>query len=76
MLAVPLLLPGRGQTLRTVATPDVTAKIARVAGIADQSALTSRDVLNWTMHNTVQATLRGVVEWSQQVRPPRLSCSA
>ena len=57
---------GRGQTLRTVATPDVAAKIARVAGTADHAALTSREVLQWVMENTVQATLRGVLEWSQQ----------
>ena len=53
---------GKGQTLRIVGTADVTAKISRVAG----ASRSSQDVLQWVMHNTVQATQHGVLEWSHQ----------
>lgn len=54
---------GRGQTLHIVGTPDVTAKIISVTG---GSQPTSLHVLQWVMHNTVQATLHGIPEWSKQ----------
>lgn len=79
---------GRGQTLRTIATEDVGAKIRAVAAAAAAAAaggagggaaaaaeaeaeappcpLTSRDVLQWAMANTVAATLHGVLEWAHQ----------
>jgi hypothetical protein len=67
---------GRGQTLRFVGTPDVTDKIAAFNGVAtdddgkstdeEQQPLTSRHMLQWIMHNTVQATLGGILEWSRQ----------
>ncbi|GAB4822814.1 hypothetical protein N2152v2_009860 [Parachlorella kessleri] len=70
---------GRGQGLRIVGTGDITAKICGVAAVAaavgapDNSpggeavlAVTSREVLQWCMANTVQATIRGVPEWAHQ----------
>lgn len=54
---------GRGQTLRFVGTPDVTAKIVEVTG---EVKLTCLHVLQWVMANTVQATLTGVSEWARQ----------
>jgi hypothetical protein len=54
--------------LRTVGTPNVTAKIARAAGLDGGAGvqLTSRHVLTWTMQNTVAATQKGVLEWAGQ----------
>ena len=63
---LPRLHSGKGQTLQTVGTADVTAKIARVAGMADDAAITSLHVLQWAMANTVAATQRGVLEWAHQ----------
>lgn len=62
---------GKGQTLRTVGTADVTAKIARLAGHAAGAGAgaaqqSSREVLAWAMVNTVAATQRGVLEWAHQ----------
>ena len=67
-----LRLLGRGQTLRIAGTPDVTAKICGFNGLP----LTSRPratggpdaqhVLQWVMHNKVQASLNGIFEWSRQ----------
>ncbi|PRW58669.1 hypothetical protein C2E21_2704 [Chlorella sorokiniana] len=72
---------GKGQRLRTVATADVTAKLARLAGLGSSGGssssnggsdgdascqLSSRDVLAWAMSNTVAATQRGVLEWAHQ----------
>lgn len=68
---------GTGQSLRTVGTQDVTAKIQRVAAAgaaggtrssADNSGrrLSSRDVLAWAMANTVAATQKGVLQWAHQ----------
>ncbi|KAL4434355.1 hypothetical protein ABPG75_000796 [Micractinium tetrahymenae] len=60
---------GKGQTLCVVGTPDITAKIARVAGLPPGGAhgqLTSRHVLGWAMFNTVLATQKGVLEWAHQ----------
>lgn len=56
---------GKGQTLCTVGTADITAKIARVAGLDPTAAgqLTSRHVLAFAMANTVAATQKGVLEW-------------
>lgn len=51
-------------------TPDITAKIARVSGLAPAAAagggLTSRHVLAFVMANTVAATQKGVLEWGHQ----------
>jgi hypothetical protein len=71
---------GKGQTLRIAGTADVTAKVLAVAsdcGAAGPPAgggggggtgevVGSRDVLQWVMHNTVQATQHGLLEWSHQ----------
>jgi hypothetical protein len=59
---------GKGQRLRIVGTADVTAKIRSTcsAAPAPRAKLTSRHVLQWVMHNTVQATQNGVLEWSYQ----------
>lgn len=55
---------GRGQTLRFIGTADVTAKILETTEATVQP--TTLHVLRWVMHNTVQATLHGVPEWSRQ----------
>lgn len=74
-LPLPALLTGKGQTLRTVGTPDVTAKILQVAAAGSRTRsslgssgrrLTSRDVLAWAMANTVAATQKGVSQWAHQ----------
>jgi hypothetical protein len=57
---------GKGQTLRIVGTADVTAKIGDTANTCVNGPFTSLDVLQWVMHNTVQATQNGVLEWSHQ----------
>ena len=43
-------------------TAGTSASIPSATG----TALTSQDVLQWVMHNTVQATQNGVLEWGQQ----------
>ncbi|KAL4423252.1 hypothetical protein ABPG77_000044, partial [Micractinium sp. CCAP 211/92] len=61
---------GKGQTLRTVGTADITARIARASGLAPAAAaaggLTSRHVLAFVMANTVATTQKGVLEWGHQ----------
>ncbi|KAG1672422.1 hypothetical protein FOA52_013207 [Chlamydomonas sp. UWO 241] len=36
------------------------------AGAGEEEEPSTRDVLQWVMHNTVQATLHGIAEWSRQ----------
>ncbi|MEW5310745.1 MAG: hypothetical protein WDW38_002512 [Sanguina aurantia] len=58
---------GRGQTLRIIGTPDITAKIVDASPVPLLPPdITSLHVLRWVMHNTVQATLHGIPEWSRQ----------
>ncbi len=62
---------GRGQTLRFVGTKDITDKICEVNQAAGRAvpnldALSPKHVLQWVMHNTVQATLNGITEWAKQ----------
>lgn len=64
----------RGQSLRFVGSRDITDKIRAVASrgavssgaSAQEDDLTSQHVLQWVMHNTVQATLAGIMEWTRQ----------
>lgn len=41
-------------------------RLALATAAAAAAGLTSRHVLQWVMHNTVQATQRGLVEWAGQ----------
>jgi hypothetical protein len=62
-----LRMLGRGQKLHFAAPADVTAKIksfARRWGRKVQEP-SPPQILQWVMHNTVQATLHGVVEWAK-----------
>lgn len=54
---------GRGQTLQIVGIPNTTAKIVEITGEAVPKSL---HVLQWVMHNTIQATLNGISDWSEQ----------
>lgn len=56
---------GRHQTLHFVSTPDVTSKI-QLHACNPAAPVTSLQVLDWVMSNTVQATQQGVMEWANQ----------
>lgn len=64
----------RGQTLTFVGTSDITEKIRKLNDIINSSSssssslpvLTSHHMLQWVMHNTVQSTLNGILDWSRQ----------
>ncbi|PNH12760.1 hypothetical protein TSOC_000242, partial [Tetrabaena socialis] len=59
-----LRLLGRGQQLHIAATADIAAKVAAHGGGAAAPAVLP--VLRWVMHNTVHATLQGVLPWAAQ----------
>uniref|UniRef100_A0A7R9V0Q8 ubiquitinyl hydrolase 1 n=1 Tax=Chlamydomonas euryale TaxID=1486919 RepID=A0A7R9V0Q8_9CHLO len=61
-----LRLLGRGQTLQMVASSEVTAKIQRLANANQHAEPSTQAALRWVMHNTVQATLHGITQWSRQ----------
>lgn len=66
----PLAPPGKGQTLCTVGTQDITSRIARAAGLPPDAGaagqITAHHVLAFVMANTVGATQQGVLEWAHQ----------
>lgn len=67
---------GRGQRVVFVGTADITEQIRTVQQqynnndvaytAPESSEITSKDVLQWVMNNTVDATLKGILEWSKQ----------
>ena len=73
-----LRMLGRGQRLHLAATHDVVSKICSLTQtqidlplLAEGYHLVSpsvgpHHVLQWIMHNTVQASLSGIVEWASQ----------
>eukprot|EP00798_Chlamydomonas_sp_ICE-L_P027656 gene27656-7294_t len=57
----------KGQRLCLVGTADVSMKIVEFNNIDPAGRnISSLQVLEWVMHNTVQATILGVPEWAHQ----------
>eukprot|EP00798_Chlamydomonas_sp_ICE-L_P016366 gene16366-22568_t len=57
----------KGQGLCLVGTADVSVKIREFNNLGPISkSISSLQVLEWVMHNTVQATILGVPEWAHQ----------
>ncbi len=61
-----LRLLGRGQELSMVALPEVTAKVLSTNGMRCNDKPGVEQVLRWVMHNTCQATMAGILEWTRQ----------
>ena len=65
---------GRSQTLSFTGTEDISAQIQDSWRVKHPSeppaatfdALTSRHLLSWVLHNTVEATAHGLLEWATQ----------
>eukprot|EP00798_Chlamydomonas_sp_ICE-L_P004008 gene4008-14088_t len=56
----------KGQGLCLVGTADVSMKIGEFTNMGPDRSISSLQVLEWVMHNTVQATIHGVPEWAHQ----------
>lgn len=58
-----------GQSLRFAGPSDVTTKIRAFNGLVDDHGahIEALHVMRWVMHNTVEATQAGLLEWVKQV---------
>ena len=56
---------GKGQTVSFIGLEDVSFKIRENAG-APISRITSKEMIQWVMVNTITATVDGLSEWASQ----------